>query len=228
MPVHSLQTLANQIDFCYNSQTGFFVLLVNYQIATPTFTAATPSTFTVAGGHNFVNGNRIRVSSAGTLPAGLNTNTTYFVINRTATTFQLSLTRGGTAVAITDVGTGAHTATEQVPDQTDDLTIWARYESQYFGSARQPYAPGAAVQDAANNRAATPPVTVTFTPTTGNITYNYLVLIRGGTAVYQATTGTIDQFEPPTGAGAGQLPTTQTIAQGATRGFTLRQIKVDI
>ena len=46
-------------------------------------------------------------SGTGTLPAGLSTGTTYYVITYTAATgdMQVSATEGGSAVSITDVGT---------------------------------------------------------------------------------------------------------------------------
>ena len=61
-------------------------------------------------GHGFANGDRITVSSATTLPAGLSLGVLYYVVNKTADDFELSLTSGGAAVDITDNGTGAHKA----------------------------------------------------------------------------------------------------------------------
>lgn len=57
------------------------------------------------------NGYAMRVRSAGTLPAGLSANTTYYVINKDvggAGKCQLSLTVGGAAVNFTTDGTGDH------------------------------------------------------------------------------------------------------------------------
>lgn len=77
-----------------------------------TFTAATSDVCTAAG-HGYSTGDRVRVSSATTLPAGLAANTTYYVIKIDADTFKLATTdanaTAGTAVNITDTGTGAHT-----------------------------------------------------------------------------------------------------------------------
>ena len=42
------------------------------------------------------------------LPAGLSTLPTYHVVNKTANTFQVAATNGGSAVALTDNGTGTH------------------------------------------------------------------------------------------------------------------------
>lgn len=79
--------------------------------ATGTFTAATTDICTKTA-HGFKTGDRVRVSSATTLPAGLSASTTYYVIKLTADTFKLATTdanaTAGTAIDITDTGTGAH------------------------------------------------------------------------------------------------------------------------
>lgn len=79
--------------------------------ATDTFTAATSDLITSTSAHGLIAGDRIRVSSAGTLPAGLSAATNYFVIasGLTTTAFKVSATSGGSAVDITDTGTGIHT-----------------------------------------------------------------------------------------------------------------------
>jgi hypothetical protein len=79
-----------------------------------TFTAATTDIITDAA-HGFLTGDKVRFSSTTTLPAGLSAATTYFVIRLTADTFKVATTRAnavaGTAVDITDTGTGTHTVT---------------------------------------------------------------------------------------------------------------------
>ena len=68
--------------------------------------------------HGFSNDDRIMVtSSSQDLPAGLDSATVYYVINATANDFELSLTSSGSAVDITDNGTGTHTA-KQVAEIT--------------------------------------------------------------------------------------------------------------
>jgi hypothetical protein len=74
-----------------------------------TFTADhTIDTYT-ASEHCLTDDTPVRVSSSGTLPSGLSSSTTYYVINATDDTFQLSASVGGAAVAITTNGSGAHT-----------------------------------------------------------------------------------------------------------------------
>ncbi len=68
---------------------------------------ATTNVFTYANGnHNLNNGDRIAFTTDGLLPNGLNEVTAYYVINRTGTTFQVSTSSGGSAVDVTDAGSG--------------------------------------------------------------------------------------------------------------------------
>lgn len=68
--------------------------------------------------HGFSNTDRIMVtSSSQDLPAGLDSATVYYVINAGTNDFELSLTSGGSAVELTDNGTGTHTA-KQVNEVT--------------------------------------------------------------------------------------------------------------
>lgn len=71
------------------------------------FTAAVSDTITSAG-HGLSNGDVLLLTSTDTLPAGLSVNTPYYVISATTNTFELSATSGGSAVDITDTGTGTH------------------------------------------------------------------------------------------------------------------------
>lgn len=55
-------------------------------------------------------GQKLLVTSTGTAPAGLSSGTAYFVVNSDGRgQFQLSTTLGGSAIDITDAGTGTHT-----------------------------------------------------------------------------------------------------------------------
>lgn len=58
----------------------------------------------------FQDGQRLRVKSTGTAPGGLSSGTSYYVINSDGVgRFQLSTTLGGSAIDITDIGSGVHT-----------------------------------------------------------------------------------------------------------------------
>lgn len=62
----------------------------------------------IRNSHGLSDGNKIMFSTTDTLPAELNAYTTYYVVGKTENNFQVSLTLGGSAVAITDNGTGTH------------------------------------------------------------------------------------------------------------------------
>lgn len=74
-----------------------------------TFTAVAATDVITASAHGLTNGDIVTVTSSTTLPGGLSVNTDYYVIEKTDDTFKLSATSGGSAVNITDTGTGTHT-----------------------------------------------------------------------------------------------------------------------
>lgn len=78
---------------------------------TKTFTAAVSNTITSAG-HGLSNGDYVVLTTTTTLPAGLSLATQYYVISAATDTFELSTTSGGSAVDVTDTGTGTHTWTK--------------------------------------------------------------------------------------------------------------------
>lgn len=71
------------------------------------FTAATSDVCTSTA-HGLSNGDVLLLTTSNTLPAGLSLATPYYVIDRTDDTFKLSASSGGSAVDITDTGTGVH------------------------------------------------------------------------------------------------------------------------
>lgn len=72
------------------------------------FTADAATDKLLAAGHGLTNGTVMLVFSTGTLPAGLNGNTIYYVVNAAPNDFQVSLTEGGAPVDLTSAGTGTH------------------------------------------------------------------------------------------------------------------------
>lgn len=82
--------------------------------AAQTFTAATTDICT-ATAHGLATGDRVRLTTTTTLPAGLSLATDYYVSKIDADTFKLATTRAlavsGTFVDITGTGTGTHTIT---------------------------------------------------------------------------------------------------------------------
>ena len=74
-----------------------------------TISFASPAVFTVASGDLPANTTQIELFTTGTLPTGLSTNTVYYVVNASGTTYNVSLTSGGAAINTTAAGSGTHT-----------------------------------------------------------------------------------------------------------------------
>lgn len=74
---------------------------------TGTVTIASPAVWT-ATGHGLLNGDAVTFSTTGALPTGISANTIYWIINKAANTFQISLVPGGTAVNTTGTQSGTH------------------------------------------------------------------------------------------------------------------------
>lgn len=97
----------------FRSIAGFqaiyeFPTLANNNIASGAVTATAATDLLTKAGHGFKNGNKVRFTTADTLPAPLAINTTYYVRDAGTDTFKLALTDGGAVIDITTAGTGAH------------------------------------------------------------------------------------------------------------------------
>jgi len=90
---------------------------------TVTITIASPAVITSSV--NLPNGSSIQLGTTGSLPSGLSTNTTYYVINVSGTTFNLSLTPGGAAINTTgsQSGTQSISLLGDVPLYQNALTV---------------------------------------------------------------------------------------------------------
>ncbi len=80
-----------------------------------TVTIASPGVFTL-NSHGFTDGQPVVFTTSGALPTGLTAGTVYFVITAglTTNTFEVSATRGGSAVNTSGSQSGTHTATTYV------------------------------------------------------------------------------------------------------------------
>lgn len=71
------------------------------------YTATTADLFTAPGSSFSANDTvRLLYTTGGTTPTGVSLNTTYYVVGLSGTTFNLSLTSGGSAIDITAAGSG--------------------------------------------------------------------------------------------------------------------------
>ena len=78
---------------------------------------------------NILTGTRVQLTTTTTLPAGLALATNYYVIKVTDSTFKLATTYAnavaGTAINITDAGTGTHTMSRLLPRYTNGAGVQA-------------------------------------------------------------------------------------------------------
>jgi hypothetical protein len=160
-----------------------FVLPHNLGSLTGAFTVNASTDVCTKAGHDLHNGDPVTLSTSGTLPAGLSAGGTYYVINATTDTFKLALTPNGTAVDITDTGSGTHTVT--VADGTTDVVFVEVWEAAGLKRRISPedYTVAITTDDS---------VTVSgfaSTPTAGQ--YKVVVMTAGRPATYQAHTHTI-------------------------------------
>ncbi len=95
---------------------GVRTLFAAYQRSADTFTANAGTD--VVTFSNFLPANNVALTltSTGTLPGGLSAGTTYYTVASSGFTAQLSTSLGGSAVNITDAGTGVHTASGNMSD----------------------------------------------------------------------------------------------------------------
>jgi hypothetical protein len=79
------------------------------------FTNVAATDVITSAAHGRQDGDKVHVASSGTLPAPLSAGTTYFVRDATTNTFKLALSSGGSAIDLTDTGSGTHTWYKNTP-----------------------------------------------------------------------------------------------------------------
>lgn len=110
---------------------------------------ATANDFT-ATAHGMANGTRVKFHAVTTLPAGLVASRVYYVINTAADDFQVSKTEGGSAVDISDTGSGTVTVYVINAPSVETLAVWqGPSSSKLFAAA------GAAIWDVTASGAGT-------------------------------------------------------------------------
>jgi hypothetical protein len=173
--VTSVTTTTAQATANTLSQSDTFTADAGTDTCTYTSTANIPS--------NILLGTRVRLTSSGTLPAGLALATDYYVIKVTDDTFQLATSYAnavaGTEIDITSAGTGTHTITWLLPRYTNGAGVNAIY----FNSNATPL--GAATPNLAlgytNSAQATSRATPTVLPIGKTAAANSIVLYTGAT-----------------------------------------------
>ena len=148
---------------------------------------------------NILTGTRVRLTTTTTLPAGLATATDYYVIRLSDTTFSLATSYAnaiaGTAINITDAGTGTHTITWLLPRYTNGAGVQAIFfnsNATALGAATPNLSLGYTNSQQVASRA-TPTVLpigktaasnshILYTGATGTGKYNYTMPLQAGDA----------------------------------------------
>ncbi len=131
------------------SRTTFATLfgILAPSIGTFTVTIASPAVFSKTA-HGLAAGDAVYFTTSGALPTGLSTNTIYYVISAglTADNFEVSTTRGGSAVNTSGSQSGTHTAvncpyglgdgstTFNVPDLRGNVAVGYKSGDSDFGN----------------------------------------------------------------------------------------------
>jgi hypothetical protein len=148
---------------------------------------------------NLLTGTRVRLTTAGTLPGGLATATDYYLIKASDGTFRLATTFAnaiaGTAINITDAGTGTHTLNWLLPRYTNGAGVNAIFfnsNATALGAATPNLSLGYTNSSQVASRA-TPTVLpigksaasnshILYTGATGAGKYNYVTPLQAGDA----------------------------------------------
>jgi len=148
---------------------------------------------------NILTGTRVRLTTTTTLPGGLATATDYYVIKVTDSTFKLATSYAnaiaGTAINITDAGTGTHTMSRLLPRYTNGAGVQAiifNPNSTALGAATPNLSLGYTNSAQVASRA-TPTVLpigktaaanslIIYTGATGTGKYNYTMPLQAGDA----------------------------------------------
>lgn len=173
------------------SESDTFTADASTDICTHTSTTNIPS--------NILTGTRVRLTTTTTLPAGLSLATDYYVIVVSDTTFKLATSYAnaiaGTAINITDAGTGTHTMSRLLPRYTNGAGVNAIFfnsNATALGAATPNLSLGYTNSTQTASRA-TPTVLpigksaasnshILYTGATGTGKYNYQVPLQAGDA----------------------------------------------
>lgn len=185
----SAQATSNTLTTLGQSDT--FTADAGTDVCTYTSTANFPS--------NFITGTKIRFTTTTTLPAGLATATDYYIIRVSDSTFKVATSfanaLAGTAIDITDAGTGTHTIWRLLPRYTNGAGVQAIF----FNSNATPLGAGTpnlslgytnSLQVASRATPTVLPIGKTaasnshilYTGATGTGKYNYNVPLQAGDA----------------------------------------------
>jgi len=172
-----------------STRTATFTADAGTDICTHTSTTSIPS--------NILTGTRVRCTTTTTLPAGLATATDYYFIKVSDTTYKLATSYAnaiaGTAINITDAGTGTHTLNWLLPRYTNGAGVNAvifNPSATPLGAATPNMSLGYTNSAQTTTRAtptvlpigktACPNSQIIYTGATGTGKYNYMMPLQSG------------------------------------------------
>lgn len=173
---------------------------------------------------NVLTGTRVRLTTSGTLPAGLALATDYYVIRMSDTTFELATSfanaQAGTQIDITDAGTGTHTVNWLLPRYTNGAGVQAIF----FNSNATPL--GAATPNLSlgytNSTQTTSRATPTVLPIGKTAASNSIILYTGATGVGKYNYGVPLQSGD---AGIAEINTIQNSTSYVSGEYTVALVK---
>lgn len=190
--VTAVTTITAQSTTNTLGQSDTFTADASTDTCTWTSTANYPS--------NILTGTRVRLTTTTTLPGGLSLATDYYVIRVTDSTFKLATSYAnavaGTAINITDAGTGTHTSSWLLPRYTNGAGVNAiifNSNATALGAATPNLSLSAYTNSAQVGSRATPTVLpigktaasnslILYTGATGTGKYNYTMPLQAGDA----------------------------------------------
>lgn len=187
--VTSVTTATAQATTNTLGRSATFTADASTDVCTYTSTTSVPS--------NILVGTRVRLTTTTTLPGGLSLATDYYVIKVSDTTFKLATSYAnaiaGTAINITDAGTGTHTVSWLLPRYTNGAGVQAIFfnsNATAMGAATPSLSLGYTNSEQTTSRA-TPTVLpigksaasnshILYTGATGTGKYNYTMPLQAG------------------------------------------------
>lgn len=177
-----------------------------------TFTADAGTDVITHAGLAFANGTKVQLTTTGTLPGGLALSTYYWTIRQSSSTSKLAATYAdaiaGTAVDITDAGSGTHTAQTYLPRYSDGAGVQSFFFNPSVVNVMGGSAPTIALSSYTNERGDTGRVTAAGP--TGTASAKRQMIVHSGTIL--AKTG---PFLPLQGGDSG-IRSIESIALGSS------------
>ncbi len=216
----TVSEIKREMTASWKTITFYAAFLLDTRVTFP-FTVNTGTDVVTATGHTYINGQRVRVSqSGGALPSPLVAATDYYVRDVATDTFKLALTSGGAAIDITTAGSGTLTVTDVALNNRVELT--AEYILKeipdYYGLTNRPAVtpstdPTFFTESAVDYYRILTSVAIDNTGGAGDLVFNQIALIRGGTNAQGNTTGAVALFT--------DLLATKTILAGQSDTLTV-------